>query len=472
MSKMTDHKFTNRYIFCCILILNFPAALHAQQLTYPAQQSLPVTQTALSSIEVPVQIPLLPWSEKIEQLTPLQAGHWRSWKKKHGIEAKYRAWRGPLSIQADGDSILLQAHVRYWLKGRTRLPGPFDIAASCGVDEAPRQAIIGVKVQFVWQSDWTLQPHIQVLPTRFLNRCQITTLNIDVTPIIGELFKHELNKSIRNSLGELDQDLKKIRQQASRLWEHINHPVKLTPNSWLKLQPEAISVAPFFGYGNQLVTHIKLSLQPQLLHGDKPDPAVRELPLLGQFYPGNNLLNIHFALPLDYTRLSQELSQILAAEKFSIQGNAFTIREVKLSARDSLLSAKLVLSGAAAGKAKISGRLTGAIPPDWLSLESVEYNFEPDDLHLKILARLFQDKIHRELEKAANALISEQTQAFKNQLQDYLQSGLPDQLNIQLADLLLSVKEINLHPAGLMFNGMIHGALRLELEPITDDIQN
>ncbi len=453
-----------------LFLLFFISLIHAQQPYYPTIQATPDALTPGSSIEVPVQIPLKPWAEKIEQLTPLQAGHWHSWKKKHGVEAKYRAWRGPLVIQAEGDSILMQAHVRYWLKGRTRLPGPFEISASCGVKETPRQAIIGVRVKFDWNADWTLQPRVQILPTRFLDRCQITSLNIDVTPIIGQLFNRELKKSIHKSLGQLDDDLKKIRQQAARLWKQVNNPIGLANNSWLSLHPTDIAAAPFFGYQDQMLTYIKISLQPQLVHGVKPESDNRPLPPLESFFPGDNLLTFNFSMPLDYVQISQQLSQLLAVHQFSIQDNYFSITAVKLTAEDSLLTASLSLSGAAAGKATISGRLMATPPPDRLTLESLDYTFEPEDLHLKILANLFHDKIRQELEKAANTLIRQKTESFAVRLQNFFQSALSEQIKIQFDNMQLTATKINLHSSGLVLTGIINGKVRLDFIPGPDDI--
>lgn len=466
------HFYHNRLmvIISALSLFLFTSAAQPQQPYYPVVQNMPDAQAMGSSIEVPVQIPLKPWAEKIEQLTPLQAGHWRSWKRKHGVEAKYRAWRGPLSVQAEGDSILMQAHVRYWLKGRTRIPGPFDISASCGVKEAPRQAIIGVRVKFEWLSDWTLQPRVQVLPTRFLDSCQITALNIDVTPIIGEMFNLELNKSIRKSLGELDDDLKKIRQQAARLWKQVNNPIGLANNSWLSLHPTDIAAAPFFGYQDQVLTYIKVSLQPQLVHGVKPETDNIPLPPLESFFPGDNLLTFNFSMPLDYQQISQQLSQILGVHLFSIKDNSFAITAVKLEAEDSLLTASLSLSGAAAGKTTISGRLMTTTPPDWLMLESLDYSFQPEDLHLKILANLFHEKIRQELEKAANTLLRQKTESSKVELQKFFQSALSEQIKIQFDNMQLTAVKINLHSSGLVLTGVINGKVRLDFIPGPDDI--
>ena len=69
-----------------------------------------------------------------------------------------------------GDLLQVEAHVRYWVQGRKKILGGLDLEAGCGVDEPPRQAIIGVLVQLGWGPDWTLRPRFRVLPTRFIDR--------------------------------------------------------------------------------------------------------------------------------------------------------------------------------------------------------------------------------------------------------------------------------------------------------------
>ena len=103
--------------------------------------------TPLSMIEIPMRLSLDPLISAAEKALPQQAGNWRSWKDWHGIKSQYRAWRGPLSITASGDVLMVQAHIRYWIRAQKKLLGAINLKGSCGIDEAPRQALIGMQVR-------------------------------------------------------------------------------------------------------------------------------------------------------------------------------------------------------------------------------------------------------------------------------------------------------------------------------------
>jgi hypothetical protein len=113
-------------------------------------------ESPVSFIEIPLRLSLEPLISAADKLLPYQAGNWRTWKDWHGIPSQYRGWRGPLSITASGNVLWVQAHVRYWIRAQKKLRGMVNATASCGIDEAPRQAVIGMQVLLEWGPDWTL----------------------------------------------------------------------------------------------------------------------------------------------------------------------------------------------------------------------------------------------------------------------------------------------------------------------------
>jgi hypothetical protein len=144
-----------------------------------------------SLIEVPIELDLRPLFRAADQHLPQEAGHWQTWRDWHGIQTRYRAWRGPLALSLTGDLLQAQAHVRYWARARQHVSGSLDITAGCGVDGPPRQALIGLVARLAFAPDWTLRPSFRVWPPRFLDGCEDTALGIDVTPILGEVFEDQ-----------------------------------------------------------------------------------------------------------------------------------------------------------------------------------------------------------------------------------------------------------------------------------------
>ena len=78
--------------------------------------------------------------------------------------------------------------MRYWARARKDVIGGLGRDTGCGVDEPPRQALIGMVARLAFAPDWTLRPSLRVLPPRFLDACEVTIVGIDVTPILGEIF--------------------------------------------------------------------------------------------------------------------------------------------------------------------------------------------------------------------------------------------------------------------------------------------
>jgi hypothetical protein len=160
------------------------AALSLASTLVPAASA----QGAPSLLEMPVKLGLSPAFSAAETLVPRQTGgtRWRDW---HGLKIRYQAWRGPLLMELRRDALVVQAHVRYRAQGRTELIGGLPISTGCGVDEPPRQALIGAVVRLAIAPDWNLRPTFRVLPTDFIDRCEITALDIDVSPLVERAFQ-------------------------------------------------------------------------------------------------------------------------------------------------------------------------------------------------------------------------------------------------------------------------------------------
>jgi hypothetical protein len=216
-------------------------------------------QTTPSRIEIPIQIDLTPLLQTADAGLPREAGHWQAWHDWHGIKTRYRAWRGPLALSISGDVLQAQAHLRYWARARKDVIGGLGRDTGCGVDEPPRQALIGMVAHLAFALDWTLRPSLRVLPPRFLDPCEVTVLGIDVTPLLGDVFTDQLEAALRQAMGDLRPRLAGLQHQAARLWAGLQDPVPLAPGIWLRVTPLAVAMAPPQGQGVRLDTALGLA---------------------------------------------------------------------------------------------------------------------------------------------------------------------------------------------------------------------
>jgi hypothetical protein len=125
-------------------------------LVWPAPA--PDAEPPLSVVQVPLELDLAPLSQAADALLPRSAGAWPRWVDRHGIEVRYRAWRGPLRLEMAGGLLRASAHVRYQLQARKGLLGQLALRAGCGVEEPPRQAVVGLLARLDWGADWVPRP--------------------------------------------------------------------------------------------------------------------------------------------------------------------------------------------------------------------------------------------------------------------------------------------------------------------------
>jgi hypothetical protein len=418
----------------------------------------------LSVVEIPVRIALDPLLAEIERLTPREAGHWREWKETQGVETRYRAWRGPLAFQVQGQTLRVSAHVRYWVRARARLLNAIELEADCGVDEPPRQAVIGVAARLEWGPDWTLHPRFRVLPTRFLDGCEMTVADLDVTPLIGPVFERELRLAIARALAGQRTARASFREQAARVWESLHRPIELAPALWLRLRPLAVAMAPPEGGGREATVRVGLALRPQLVHGARPAGQTAPLPPLGRLPPGHRGLAFNLEIELDWDAAAERLTDALAGTRLEVEGRDLEIRGIRLSGRGPEVTAHVELGGAAGGDLEIWARpavVPGEAP---LRLEDLEYLYHPHDPLIGLAAESVYERVRALLEEAANGVLAERLDEAAARIRDGLASALPAAAQVDLDSLSVEAGAVRVRETGVTLEGTAAGGLKLRFD--------
>jgi hypothetical protein len=454
-SEERDLKTVSKNLLSLVLLLWLTGA-GAKSVAGVQQPVLPV-----SFIEIPLRLSLEPLIDAAEKLLPYQAGNWRTWKDWHGIPSQYRGWRGPLSITASGNVLWVQAHVRYWIRAQKKLLGVVNATVSCGIDEAPRQAVIGMQVLLEWGPDWTLRPQFRILPTRFLDRCEMTFANIDVTSIVETEFRKQMQDSLRAALKSLAPGMNEIQRQAQQTWSLLQEPVELGQDHWLLLRPASVALSRIAGRGKTLDAQLALTLQPVLVSG--PESAGKPVPLppLGQYYPRSAGLNLHLGVNLDFPTLSQRIFDTLAGKSLVIKGRKTGIKNLELTGSGQEIRARMELIGELAGTAELRAKVAYEAQYRKFELQDLTFDYKAEDPTLGMLAEAFHEPIRQALEEAANQALAEQLELMGGRLGMVLKKITPAGVVLDLSALQLGSVQIDIEQQGIRLDGTATGSVRL-----------
>jgi hypothetical protein len=441
-----------------LVLLFWLTAASAQSVTDSRQPVSPV-----SIIDIPVRLSLEPLVNAAEKALPHQTGNWRTWKDWHGIKSQYRAWRGPLGISVSGDVLSVQAHIRYWIRARKKVLGTINLKGSCGIDEPPRQALIGMQVRLGWGPDWTLRPVFHILPTQFLDRCEMTIANIDVTPVIEKEFRKQMQNSLRAALHKLAPGMNAIRGQAQRSWSLLQEPVELGPGNRLMLRPTGVALSGITGRGDHIDAYLAITLQPALVTETEPVGNPVPLPPLERYYPRSGGLNIHLGVTLDFARLNQRLTDALAGKSFVIKGRSAVIKKLDLAGSGQKIRAGLELSGEMSGAAELRARVVYDAQTRKLQLQDLTFDYEAGDFSTALLVEVFHEPVRQALENAANQAMAEQLDRLGKRLKAVLKKITPAGVTLDMSTLQLRTVQIQILQQGIKLDGTATGNAHLVL---------
>jgi len=416
-----------------------------------------------SIVEIPIRIPLDRLFEVAEREMPLQAGNWRDWQKSYGIKTKYRAWRGALSFTMQGDVLLVQAHVRYWIKAHKKVLGALNLNSSCGVNEPPRQALIGVQIRLGWGPDWMLRPEFRVMPPRFLDRCEMTIADIDVTPLIAKEFQKQLKEKMRAALMTLDPRLNAIRQQAEQNWLLLQEPVQLWADHWLLLNPRGVALSPLAGHGDSVDAHLAVMMLPNMVTGSEPTSQHWPLPPLMRFYRRSTGLNLQLAVDLNYADLNRAMTGQLSGESIDIGGYQAGIEAIELGGQGQEIRINAKLSGDAAGNVMIKANMTFTPEKQQFQLENLNYSYTPEDPLLELQASLFYGYIRKVLEAAANQQLQQRMNQWKAYLLTVFDKITADDATLDMTSLQLRQVQLSMAEDAIRLNGLASGHIVLDI---------
>jgi hypothetical protein len=424
----------------------------------------PQPVSPVSFIDIPLRLSLEPLANAADRIFPYQAGNWRTWKEWHGIPSKYRGWRGPLSITASGDVLLVQAHIRYWIRVQKQLLGIVNATASCGINEAPRQAVIGMQVLLKWGPNWTLRPRFRILPTRFLDRCEMTIANIDVTSIVETEFRKQMQDSLRAALKALAPGLNSIQRQAQKTWSLLQEPIELGQDNWLLLRPVSVALSRIAGRERYLDAHLALTLRPKLVTDPVSAGKPVSLPPLGQYYPRSPELNLHLGVKLDFPTLNQRLSDTLAGKSLFIKGQKVGINNIDLTGSGQEVLARMELTGDLAGTAELRAKVAYDMQHQKVELQDLTFDYNAENSTMGMLAEAFHGPISKALEDAANLALAQHLVLVGGRIGTVLKRITPTGVALDLSALQLRNVQIHIEEKGIRLDGTAAGIVRLVLE--------
>lgn len=124
----------------------------------------------------------------------------RGWEKVDGAEVRYAATRGPIQVQLQGDVMITDVRVSYWVEAHKNIMFFMNAGGRCGTNAYPQEMKIRVLTRYLVTDDMVLYANSNVLPPKFKTPCIIGQQRINITPQIANFVQGSLQNMVSRNL--------------------------------------------------------------------------------------------------------------------------------------------------------------------------------------------------------------------------------------------------------------------------------
>lgn len=370
----------------------------------------------------------------------------------------YRFKRGPLAITTHANSIDFNFTGSYIVAGSQRICTgsgsnrvaltPWTPTCTCGLNEGERRVNIGFKALINLKDNYDVSAVLRRLEPQPLDKCTVCFWQQDITPIVMEQLKVQLDEAgreIRDSINRLN-----FRPRFQQLWDILNTSIRMHDIGYLQINPEKLRLSTFYAKNDTLFLSIGISARP-LISLSKTIGNRTVVPDISDFNQRNGF-NIFVDAVMNYDSLSNLLTRQLYHKRVDMDrvGKYIIIERCEIyGANNEKLIIKLEFSGSDNGTLYLTGSPSFDRQTNELKIKDLDYDIRTRDVLLKTAKWLFNRRIINELNRYSSFNVTAYT--------DTLLSKVNIQLNRQWQPSVSS-------------SGAIHNLQVTNIYPLTENL--
>ena len=328
---------------------------------------------------------------------------------------QYLYRRDSFDLRMQGDRVVLQTRLRY--SARVALPGLNAGIASCGMPPEPmKRASIRLSTNLFWRSDWRLASRGTSIAAELTDRCAITLLRFDATPLMKRLVDAQ-TASLQQQIDSVIPSVGDLRPAADSLWRALQQPLALDSAStiWLVMTPETVGLTPLTGSVSVASTAMALTARPRVVVGSRPSVTTRPLPMLTL---ANRPSGIHIPLEIEvpFSDLSQRATALLSGE---VAGQGIRVGDVTVWGVGDTAVVRVGMTGKVSGSLYLLGRVAYDSAARAVLTSDLRYTLASHDAMSRVKATIGAGRIKAAIDEATghgHLALGEQLDSLKSQL--------------------------------------------------------
>lgn len=419
-----------------LIVFSLFACNTTKQLSKPMEQYDERFEDLISTISIPVKIPL----EDLEKSLNVQMEGllYEDGDMNDGDNMMVKAEKKEdITLTIDSQMVKYRVPLALWIKydaGLTNLEAEGEIALS-------------FKTAFFINEDWQMETLTEIESHEWMKKptLKMGALNLPV----GFVANIVLNKSrltIAKSIDEMVKENFKLDEIVKEAWTQMFDPILISEeyNTWLQVNPENITMTPLNVENEVISSTIIIESKPEVKLGERPDQnEITPLPPFQYSSEKMEDVTIHLSTEIPYPEAERIAKQSMMGETFESKGRSVTVEDIELYGQGNKLIVNTQLSGSYNGNIYLQGKPEYNTNRNSIDIKDLKFTLESRNFLLRSAAWLLKSTMRKQIQENMDFLLDYNLKEIQTQMQEQLQNyplteqiflnGNLDELNIQNA---------------------------------------
>jgi hypothetical protein len=427
-----------------------------------------------SVLDVPVEYDLDPAIAALEAAVPRAFGDLaqrRPIPTHPRLSIAFAAQRSPFTVRVRGATATIEALLSYQGKGWYDVRFAPDVGASCGTDKDPPRLRVALATTVRLAPDWTLRsqtrvPVIEPATDGDRDRCRVTMLKYDVTERVIAAARTQLEG--KAALVDARLARTNVRDRVARWWALLQRPIRIRDSLWLELRPANLLLGRLRADGDALVAPLRLTANPRIVSGPRPDSGTAPLPTLSvttvREAPSDTGLRVRLDVELDYPGATQMLAAKLVGRTFERGGQRVTVRDAVVSAAPGgRVALTLNVAGAADGVVRLAGRPAFDAATGELRVPDLDFDVASDNVVVQGLDWLKHGELRDTLRARARFPVAALLERSRSKLEQALNRDLTQGVRLAAEVPGARVLDVRARPGAIVLRAEATGSVALRV---------